>query len=440
LAFRVARTEGDPSLAALIMAAAAAKLLMAFVRFWIAYGPDQGRTDAVQYDAVGKVLAPQFRRFDFSTEIGSLVGTGFVKYLTGLVYAVFGYGRTGGFVVYAWLGFLGFLLLTRAFRIGLPDGDLRRYTILVLFLPSLLFWPAIIGKEAWMLLAIGLASYGIAGLFRGRSTAAVPFVLGTGAMFLVRPHIALLVLASLLVAVAVRRTPSQTYATPMIRLLTLVLVLALGTFIAGRTASFFERTAQVEGNSINETLTLTAEKSAEETTEAGSAFDATTVSSPIDMIPAFVTVMFRPFPHEASSLTALIAAAEGVLLIGIFVASRQRLRSIPRLVRGSPYLAYSMAYIVIFVFAFSSFSNFGIIARQRVQAMPFLLVLVALPRFHDLLARAPAAAAPVDLAVAPRDPVPAYRGTRRRLRPPTEHPRTAVSSGGAFPAPPRPSA
>ena len=33
----------------------------------------------------------------------------------------------------------------------------RRYALLVLFLPSLLFWPSSIGKEAWMTLALGLA-------------------------------------------------------------------------------------------------------------------------------------------------------------------------------------------------------------------------------------------------------------------------------------------
>jgi hypothetical protein len=103
------------------------------------------------------------------------------------------------------------------------------------------------------------------------------------------------------------------------------------------------------------------------------------------MGPAFVTVLFRPFPFEVSDVTGLAASFEGLFLIGLLVLSRNRIRSIPRLLRTTPYLTYSLTYLVVFVFAFSSFANFGILSRQRVQAIPFLLVLIALPRFRDLV-------------------------------------------------------
>jgi len=440
-AFRIARNDRDPSMATIIMAAAAAKFLMGYVRFKIAYGADAGRTDAQQYDAVGQVLAPAFRRLDFSANIGSLVGTGFVKYLTGIVYAIFGYGRIGGFLVFAWIGFLGFLLLTRAFKIGVPTGEIRRYTIAVLFLPSLLYWPAIIGKEAWMLLGIGLASYGIAGMFAGRTGAAIPFGVGMLATFAVRPHMGLALMLGLAVALLVRRAPARTFASPMLRMVALALVLLLGLFIASRTASFFERTAQVEGGSISATLSQTAERSAEETTEAGSAFSPVRVNTPIDMGPAFVTVMFRPFPFEASSATALLSAAEGVFLMAWLAASWRRLRSVPRMLRTHPYVTYSLAYPVVFAFAVSTVATFGILARQRVQAIPFLLVFIALPKYRDLLASVNGSAGPAETVVAA--PAPTARtigpsGTRRRLRPDvTARGRVPVSSGSEFPPPAR---
>ena len=37
------------------------------------------------------------------------------------------------------------------------------------------------------------------------------------------------------------------------------------------------------------------------------------------------------------------------------------------------------AYTLMFVFAFSSVGNFGIITRQRTQVFPMVLVLLALP-------------------------------------------------------------
>jgi len=205
IAVRIGRRDGDPTLVSIILAAFAAKLLMAYVRYQLAYSLQGGRTDATVYDLAGRALVPQLRQFDFSIETGRFIGTGFVNFLTGIVYSLFGTGRMVGFFVFAWISFLGFLLLARAFRLGVPDGDSRRYMIAVLFLPSLLFWPAIIGKEAWMMLGIGLASYGIAALFRGRSVGVVPFAAGIGAMLLVRPHMALLVVAATLVASVVRR-------------------------------------------------------------------------------------------------------------------------------------------------------------------------------------------------------------------------------------------
>ena len=51
----------------------------------------------------------------------------------------------------------------------------------------------------------------------------------------------------------------------------------------------------------------------------------------------------------------------------------------PRLLRTRPYVAFCRTYTLLFVFAFSSFANFGILTRQRVQVFPFVLVLLALP-------------------------------------------------------------
>ena len=41
-------------------------------------------------------------------------------------------------------------------------------------------------------------------------------------------------------------------------------------------------------------------------------------------------------------------------------------------------MTYAVVYLLIFFFAFGTISNFGILARQRSQAMPFVFVLLAL--------------------------------------------------------------
>ena len=63
---------------------------------------------------------------------------------------------------WAWLGFWGSYLFYRAFTIAFPEGRARSYARFMFLLPSFLFWPSSIGKEAWMICCIGMATYGVA--------------------------------------------------------------------------------------------------------------------------------------------------------------------------------------------------------------------------------------------------------------------------------------
>jgi hypothetical protein len=75
----------------------------------------------------------------------------------------------------------------------------------------------------------------------------------------------------------------------------------------------------------------------------------------------------------------MMTAAEGSLMILLFILAVPRLRRLPSLLRRHSYLVMSLAFIVGFVYAFSAVANFGILARQRTQMLPFLLVFLALP-------------------------------------------------------------
>jgi len=430
IALRIAKTERDKSFTTIILAGFTAKMLMAYVQFQISYGYYGGRVDAQQYHAAGTSLAPAYRTFDFTTNIGELIGTGYVKVITGLVYAIFGTGRVAGFLVFGWFGFLGLLLLARAFRIGIPGGDERRYLIALLFLPSLLYWPATIGKEAVMLLGIGLCSYAFARILGGSPAGVIPGAGGLLLLLLVRPHMALIVFAGLAFAVLIRRAPARTYAAPLFRMLGVVLLVVLSFVVLSKTTAFLD--TNLKSTSLSDQLAETQSV----TSEAGSSFTPAVVNTPLDIPWATVTVLFRPFPQEASNIASLMSATEGMLLLGLLIASRNRIRSVPRLIRTTPYLAYALGFTTAFVVAFSRFANFGILARQRVQVIPFVLVLIALPRFRDLVAND---APPDEPDPAPeRTPVrPSFgpTGTRRRLRPARD--RTPVSSGGGFTPPPR---
>lgn len=80
--------------------------------------------------------------------------------------------------------------------LAVPDGNHLLYGKLVLLLPSLLFWPSALGKDAWMVLGIGATAYGAARLFTGRRGSLLWITAGAVACGLVRPHITPILLST----------------------------------------------------------------------------------------------------------------------------------------------------------------------------------------------------------------------------------------------------
>jgi hypothetical protein len=408
IAVRIARTDGDPTVVMLLVVAVALKLTGALLRYYVAIDLYGGLADAASYHEAGALFAPTFRSLNFDVEAGKIPGTGFVEVVTGVVYAITGASRLGGFFVYSWFGLIGQILCWRAFKMAVPGGDSRRYALLILFLPSMLYWPSSIGKEGWMLLTIGLTAYGVARLLTGRSLGITLTAVGIAGVTMVRPHIALVLLASLLAALLLKRPESGSTLAPVVRLVSIGAVLAITLAVVGQTESFFG-VSSLNQESVQTTITDTEETTA----QGGSSFTPVSVNTPLDLPAASVTVLFRPLPFEADNIQTLVTSFEGLFLIALCVLSWRRFAAIPRLMRSVPYVAFAVVFVLLFVYAFSSFSNFGILARQRTQVFPFLFVLLALPPIGRRLARHEDS----ELEDAAREPTGRFdRWTRRGMR------------------------
>ena len=103
-------------------------------------------------------------------------------------------------------------------------------------------------------------------------------------------------------------------------------------------------------------------------------------------------MLFRPFPNEADTSFQLATSIERVALIALAALSWSRLRSVPGSFLRSPYDRFAVVYTVGFIIAFSALANFGILARQRAQLWPIVLVLYALPVKKPALGLVPDAA------------------------------------------------
>jgi hypothetical protein len=111
----------------------------------------------------------------------------------------------------------------------------------------------------------------------------------------------------------------------------------------------------------------------------GSAFAPTILQSPTHAPVAFLTVLFRPFVFEANNVQALAAALEGSFLLLFSVIRIRWLVAGLKSIRRQPYVAFALVYTLLFVAAYSGFSNFGTLARERSQVFPLYLVLFCVP-------------------------------------------------------------
>jgi hypothetical protein len=376
---RQAVREGNRRVFWILVAALVLKLLAALARHYVSTGVyGAGALDADQYHEAGVRLSDDFRQGIIRTPgLDTLESTDFMKVATGVLYMLIGPTKLGGFVVFSWLGFWGLFMFYRAFSIAVPEGRLRSYGLLVFFLPSLLYWPSSIGKESWMMFSLGIMAYGAARLFSGTVLRGLLLaVLGTWMAGIVRPHVAGLVALGVAAAYVFQKPrEKELRLAPVARVVGIVLLAVFAFLLVDRAEQFLKEqgidTEQGVQAALGEVSTRTA--------QGGSSFAPSIVKSPARFPFAFVSVLFRPYLFEVDSAQALLAALESTFLIGLAIYRYRWLFTALGKIRRRPYVGFAAAYVFLFILAFSSIANFGILARERVQALPFFLVLLCIP-------------------------------------------------------------
>ena len=395
-------------MARLVMVAFVAKMLGACARYALTFEVYEGRADAEGYHGSGARLAKAFWEGNLAEQMRfdapKLTGTPFINMVTGFFYAGTGPTKLGGFLIFSWLSFLGLFFFYKALAVGFPEANLRRYAFLLFFMPTMLYWPSSLGKEAWICFALGLATYGVALILRHEPLGYPLAGLGLLGTAMPRPHITVLCFGSLVIAYLFRRKAwSESALGPVGKVVGIVVLLGAGGFAVGQAASFFDLN-EVSSGSVTSVL----DRATTQSGQGGSEFTATPVKGPVELPAALMAVLFRPYPWEASSAQALVSSLEGTVLLVLFVAAIPRLVRLPALIFRVP-IAYCIGFTTMFVIAFSSISNFGIMTRQRTQVLPVFLVLLALPAARNEMA----------------DPTPTVEQRTRELalRPRPPHPR-----------------
>jgi hypothetical protein len=347
------------------------------LRFAASYFRFDNAVDAHTYHTVGVRLADSFRELNFGADTGASVpGTGTMRYISGLVHVLSGSDEFGAFLIFSWFAFLGCYLLYRAFVMAVPDGDRYRYARLLFLWPSLLFWPSSIGKESVMLFGIGVAGLGAARLFTRRAGGYTLVLPGIALAYLVRPHVALVMLVALVAGLVIGRGhPRPTRGlTPasIAKAATIVVLLVAMSVVATRTANYLG-IENLHPSSTDQAFDETRHN----TGEGGSRFSPADAASPLGYPEAAVTILFRPFPFETHGSDQFVTSLEALGLLLLMLVSWRRLMSVPPRLRTQPYIALSLAFVLVFIFVFAVISNFGLLARERTMMLPFVFAVLS---------------------------------------------------------------
>ena len=374
---RQAAREDDRALFWLLILALAAKLIGAILRNYIELGVYGGKADSAAYYRSGIEIAERFRSGVFDTGLDTLIGTNFIEFATGILYTVLGPSKLAGFMVYSWLSFWGLFMFYRAFRVALPEGRGRTYARLVFFLPSLLIWPSAIGKDAWMVFALGLASYGVARLLSGMTWSGVAWAgIGMWLAAFVRPHIAGMAGLALVAGYLLRRPREELrQLAPVAKVLGLAAFAVVAVVLVMKADQFLRGSGIETDTGLTTVLTQTAER----TQRGGSEFAPSLFTSPERAPIAVLTVLYRPLISEIGSAQTAAAALETTFLLLLSIVRFGWIVSALRNLRRRPYLAYALVYCILFIVAFSGIANLGIVVRERVQLLPFFLVFLSFP-------------------------------------------------------------
>lgn len=228
-----------------------------------------------------------------------------------------------------------------------------------------------------MMFSLGLAALGAARFLSGKPLRGL-MVAATGLWLgaIVRPHIAGVMGIALAAAVLVRRPSRERgHLAPIARLVTLGAVALLAFLLVGRTEQFLID----RGIETRSGITTVLEQTSERAAYGGSYIAPSIAASPRRVPVAVITVLYRPLIIEAHNTQALVTGAETAFLLALSIVRLRWVFGTLRLLRRRPYVALCAAHTLLMILVLSNAANFGLLARQRVQLLPFFLALLCIP-------------------------------------------------------------
>jgi len=273
----------------------------------------------------------------------------------------------------SFMAFWGSLTLTRTIYRLCPDSSPTGTVLplLLIFTPSIVFWSSANLKEALMYWAICQAFAFIVPdkLAKRMGGNVILFVIGTFIGLLLRPHIMLFWVGSI---VLIKMFESGFWKYGIV----LLLFSPLAFEIADDKLDLKSITANI--NAAQQNMMAIIERG-EKRSFTNSTFGYSP-SGPTPVLSGAINTLFRPILWRVKNLRSALSALEIWMLSTSIIFLWFRMTNNEwRSVFLNPGVRVALLVLIPFFFFFTYFPNEGLIARQRVQVFPALLVLLATP-------------------------------------------------------------
>jgi hypothetical protein len=340
---------------------------------------ETGRGAELSMEAVGRLLVP--------------------------VYFMVGANVAGMFFVSGLVGFGGSYLFLRAFEIAYPAAREARFMLLMLFyFPSLVFWTSILGKDSWIYFFLGSTTYALVHVVRAITVRHfVLLAVSVTFVTLIRPAIGVVVVFGAAAALVLSLQGKLVLVGHVNVLRPVIYIGFAGVIVLGTMALTRVMPLHVYGNAykhnpsvVEGILRIGVQKHvglATDPTAGGSSTNIAIIDTSTGSLGRFLPLailgfLFRPLMWEAHNLVAKVAAIDSMLLMAIVVWRWRYLVAAIRQLRRDPFVTFCWISFGVATAGLSFESNFGAIVRHRTMVIPFLFLLVAIPRTRPPAAEA----------------------------------------------------
>jgi len=306
---------------------------------------------------------PQREGFGWFEFFGT--STTFIDFLSYPFINFLGFNYEMMMVLFAWMGYLGFVYAYLFFRENIPVKItvFKRFDLLtlILFFPNMHFWTASLGKGAPIFLGLMLFAYAI----KNPKSRLVPLILGSLLIYYIRPHVFMFVAVGTVLGYMSGKEKIS-FGRKLFIYIALIggLILVQDTILS---------VAGLEGSEdLVEGFEDFSEDRSESLSSSGSGVDMASYPLPLKLF----TFWFRPLFFDAPGILGLITSVENLMYLLLFVKIFKK--DFITFIKNST-VVVKMSLVVFFLSSFAMtfvMSNLGIIMRQKSMVMYFAFFVI----------------------------------------------------------------